>query len=203
MPRIVPGDTAWLLAAAALVMFMTPGLALFYGGLVRAKNVLGIVMQSFVALAVVSVLWVLVGYTLAFGPDRGLVVGGLDFLGLNGVGAAPSPLAPTVPASAFMAFQLMFAIITPALITGAFAERMKFSGYLLFLGLWSVLVYAPLAHWVWGGGSSERTGSERSTSLVGRWCTSTRAWPRWRSSCTWASGWATDRGHSSPTTCRW
>jgi Amt family ammonium transporter len=150
--RVVPGDTAWLLAAAALVMFMTPGLALFYGGLVRAKNVLGIVMQSFVALAVVSVLWVLVGYTLAFGPDRGLVVGGLDFLGLNGVGAAPSPLAPTVPASAFMAFQLMFAIITPALITGAFAERMKFSGYLLFLGLWSVLVYAPLAHWVWGGG---------------------------------------------------
>jgi Amt family ammonium transporter len=140
------------LAAAALVMFMTPGLALFYGGLVRAKNVLGIVMQSFVALAVVSVLWVLVGYTLAFGPDRGLVVGGLDFLGLNGVGAAPSPLAPTVPASTFMAFQLMFAIITPALITGAFAERMKFSGYLLFLGLWSVLVYAPLAHWVWGGG---------------------------------------------------
>jgi Amt family ammonium transporter len=150
--KVVPGDTAWLLAAAALVMFMTPGLALFYGGLVRAKNVLGIVMQSFVALAVVSVLWVLVGYTLAFGPDRGLVVGGLDFLGLSGVGAAPSPLAPTVPASAFMAFQLMFAVITPALITGAFAERMRFSGYLLFLGLWSVLVYAPLAHWVWGGG---------------------------------------------------
>jgi len=152
VPKVVPGDTAWLLAAAALVMFMTPGLALFYGGLVRAKNVLGIVMQSFVALALVSVLWVLVGYTLAFGPDRGLVVGGLDFLGLNGVGAAPTPLAPTVPASAFMAFQLMFAIITPALITGAFAERMKFSGYLLFLGLWSVLVYAPLVHWVWGGG---------------------------------------------------
>ena len=152
MPKVVPGDTAWLLAAAALVMFMTPGLALFYGGLVRAKNVLGIVMQSFVALALVSVLWVLVGYTLAFGPDRGLVVGGLNFLGLKGVGAAPSALAPTVPACAFMAFQLMFAIITPALITGAFAERMKFSGYLLFLGLWSVLVYAPLAHWVWGGG---------------------------------------------------
>jgi Amt family ammonium transporter len=152
VPKVVPGDTAWLLAAAALVMFMTPGLALFYGGLVRAKNVLGIVMQSFVALAVVSVLWVLVGYTLAFGPDRGLAIGGLDFLGLKGVGAAPSALAPTVPASAFMAFQLMFAIITPALITGAFAERMKFAGYLLFLGLWSVLVYAPLAHWVWGGG---------------------------------------------------
>ncbi|HYU93278.1 MAG TPA: ammonia channel protein, partial [Actinomycetota bacterium] len=106
MPKVVPGDTAWLLAAAALVMFMTPGLALFYGGLVRAKNVLGIVMQSFVALALVSVLWVLVGYTLAFGPDRGLAIGGLDFLGLKGVGAAPSALAPTVPASAFMAFQL-------------------------------------------------------------------------------------------------
>jgi len=152
VPKVVPGDTAWLLASAALVMFMTPGLALFYGGLVRAKNVLGIVMQSFVALAVVSVVWVLVGYTLAFGPDRGLVIGGLDFLGLKDVGATPSALAPTVPASAFMAFQLMFAIITPALITGAFAERMKFSGYLIFLGLWSVLVYAPLAHWVWGGG---------------------------------------------------
>ena len=146
------GDTAWVLASAALVMFMTPGLALFYGGLVRAKNVLGIVMQSFVALALVSVLWVVVGYTIAFGPDRGMVIGGLDFLGLRGVGAEPSALAPTVPASAFMAFQMMFAIITPALITGAFAERMKFSGYLMFLGLWSVLVYAPLAHWVWGGG---------------------------------------------------
>ncbi len=152
VPKIDSGDTAWVLASAALVMFMTPGLALFYGGLVRAKNVLGVVMQSFAALALVTVLWVLVGYSLAFGPGGGPLTGGLGAFGLHGVGSAPSVYAPSVPATAFMSFQLMFAIITPALITGAFAERMKFSGYLLFLGLWSVLVYAPLAHWVWGGG---------------------------------------------------
>jgi ammonium transporter, Amt family len=152
MPKIDAGDTAWLLASAALVMFMTPGLALFYGGLVRAKNVLATVMQSFIALALVSIVWMLVGYTLAFGPDVGHVIGSLKFAGLHGVGADPTALAPTVPAEAFMAFQLMFAIITPALITGAFAERMKFSGYLLFIALWSVLVYSPVAHWVWGGG---------------------------------------------------
>lgn len=152
MPQLDTGDTAWLLISTALVMFMTPGLALFYGGLVRAKNVLGTVMQSFIALGVVSVLWVLVGYSLAFGPDAGRVIGGLDLLGLQGVGQDPSALAPTVPASAFMAFQLMFAVITPALITGAFAERMRFGGYLLFLVLWSIFVYAPVAHWVWGGG---------------------------------------------------
>jgi Amt family ammonium transporter len=152
MPKVDPGDTAWVLASAALVMFMTPGLALFYGGLVRAKNVLGIVMQSFVALAVVTVVWVVAGYSLAFGPDHAGLIGGLDHVGLRGVGTLPSAFAPTVPASAFMAFQLMFAVITPALITGAFAERMRFGGYLLFLTLWSLLVYAPLAHWVWGGG---------------------------------------------------
>jgi Amt family ammonium transporter len=146
------GDTAWVLASAALVMFMTPGLAFFYGGLVRAKNVLGTIMQSFIALALVTVLWVLVGYTLAFGPDKAGIIGGLDFIGLRHVGAAPSAYAPTVPATAFMVFQLMFAIITPALIAGAFAERMKFSGYLLFIGLWSIFVYAPIAHWQWGGG---------------------------------------------------
>ncbi|HEX9890965.1 MAG TPA: ammonium transporter [Actinomycetota bacterium] len=147
------GDTAWVLASAALVMFMTPGLALFYGGLVRTKNVLGTIMQSFIALGVVSVLWVLVGYTLAFGPDRGGVIGGLTFWGLRGVAGAPSEVyATTVPHAAFSMYQLMFAIITPALITGAVAERMRFSGYVLFLGLWSLLVYAPLAHWVWGGG---------------------------------------------------
>ena len=146
------GDTAWLLASAALVMFMTPGLAFFYGGLVRAKNVLGTVMQSFIALGLVSVLWALIGYTLAFGPDKGGIIGGLDFMGLNHVGGAPSAYAPTVPSSAFMVFQMMFAIITPALIAGAFAERMKFSGYLMFIGLWSILVYAPVAHWEWGGG---------------------------------------------------
>jgi len=152
MPKVSAGDTAWLLAAAALVMFMTPGLAFFYGGLVRAKNVLGTIMQSFVALGLVTILWVVLGYTLAFGPDRGGVIGGLNFAGLAGVGGTPNDFAPTVPATAYMAFQLMFAIITPALIAGAFAERMKFSGYLLFIGLWSILVYAPIAHWQWGGG---------------------------------------------------
>ncbi|HEY2804038.1 MAG TPA: ammonium transporter [Actinomycetota bacterium] len=146
------GDTAWLLASAALVMFMTPGLAFFYGGLVRAKNVVGTMMQSFIALALVTVLWVLIGYTLAFGPDKAGLIGGLDFVGLRNVGAAPSAYAPTVPATTFMVFQLMFAIITPALIAGAFAERMKFSAYLMLIGLWSILVYAPVAHWEWGGG---------------------------------------------------
>ena len=152
MPQIDTGDTAWVLISAALVMFMTPGLGLFYGGLVRAKNVLATVMQSFVALALVTVLWSVIGYTLAFGSDAGMLIGGMEFLGLAGVGAEPNPLAPTVPSAAFMAFQMMFAVITPALITGAFAERMRFSGYLLLVGLWSLLVYAPVAHWVWGGG---------------------------------------------------
>lgn len=146
------GDTAWLLVCAALVMFMTPGLALFYGGLVRTRNVLGTIMHSFVALGVVTVLWVLIGYTLAFGSDRGLLIGGLEFAGLAGVGMDPSEAAPTVPHLAFMVFQMMFAIITPALIAGAFAERIKFSGYVLFIALWAILVYSPVAHWVWGGG---------------------------------------------------
>jgi Amt family ammonium transporter len=133
-------------------MFMTPGLAFFYGGLVRSKNVVGTIMQSFIALGLVTVLWALVGYSLAFGPDKAGLIGGLDFLGLGGVGAAPSAYAPTVPATSFMVFQMMFAVITPALIAGAFAERMRFSGYLMFVGLWSILVYAPVTHWVWGGG---------------------------------------------------
>src|SRR5438128_3818810 len=128
-----------MLASAALVMFMTPGLAFFYGGLVRAKNVLGTVMQSFLALGLVTVLWALVGYTLAFGPDKGGLIGSLRFAGLAGVGAKPSVYAPTVPATTYMVFQLMFAVITPALIAGAFAERMKFSGYLVFIGLWSLV----------------------------------------------------------------
>ena len=146
------GDTAWLLVAAALVMFMTPGLAFFYGGLVRAKNVVGTIMQSFIALGLVSILWVVVGYTLAFGPDKAGLIGGLTYFGLHGVGAEPSTYAPTVPATTFMVYQMMFAIITPALIAGAFAERMKFSAYVMFIGLWSILVYAPVAHWEWGGG---------------------------------------------------
>ncbi len=146
------GDTAWLLISTALVMLMTPGLALFYGGMVRAKNILGTVMQSFVALGIVSIIWFLYGYSLAFGPDKGLLIGGLDYLGLKGVGMDPGPFCATVPHLAFMAFQCMFAVITPALITGAFAERFKFSTYLVFLVLWLTLVYCPLAHWVWGGG---------------------------------------------------
>jgi Amt family ammonium transporter len=146
------GDTAWVLGAAALVLFMTPGLALFYGGLVRSKNVLGTMMQSFAAIAIVSVVWVLAGFTLAFGPDAGGLVGSLAHLGFRGVGAQPHALAPTVPATAFASFQLMFAVITPALIAGAFAERVRFAGYVLFVAVWSLVVYAPLAHWVWGGG---------------------------------------------------
>jgi Amt family ammonium transporter len=160
MPEIDAGDTAWLLTSTALVMFMTPGLALFYGGLVRAKNVLGTIMQSFAALGVVSVLWVLIGYTLSFGHSIGGVIGGLDFMGFRGVGQAPSAAyATSTPHIAFATYQMMFAVITPALITGAVAERMRFSATVLFLGLWSVLVYAPLAHWVWGGGWLGRLGA--------------------------------------------
>ena len=155
MPEINSGDTAWLLMATALVMFMTPGLALFYGGLVRTKNVLGTIMQSFIALGVVTVLWMLIGYTLAFGPDTGSgIIGGLDFLWFEGVGQAPSELgyAPTTPHNVFAMYQMMFAIITPALISGAIAERIKFGGYVLFISLWSLLIYAPVAHWVFADG---------------------------------------------------
>ena len=134
-------------------MFMTPGLALFYGGMTRSKNVLGTIMQSFIALAVITIVWVLWGYTLSFGTDIGGLVGGFDYFGLGGVGMAPHPdMANTIPHLAFMMFQCMFAIITPALITGAFAGRMKFSAFLIFIVLWSTLVYSPLCHWVWGGG---------------------------------------------------
>jgi Amt family ammonium transporter len=149
------GDTAWLLVSTALVMVMLPGLALFYGGLVRRKNVLSTIMHSFFGLALVSVLWVLVGFTLAFGPDvNGLgLIGGLDFLGFVNVGLEPNPAyAPTIPFVLFAAFQLMFAAITPALITGAFAERKRFRAYVIFTALWSILIYSPLAHWVWAPG---------------------------------------------------
>jgi ammonium transporter, Amt family len=151
-PEINGGDTAWLLVATALVMVMLPGLALFYGGLVRRKNVLSTIMHSFFGLALVSVVWVLVGFSIAFGTDVngwGLI-GGVDFLGFMGVGAAPSATyATTIPFVLFAGFQLMFAAITPALITGAFAERKRFGAFVLFTILWSVLVYSPLAHWVW------------------------------------------------------
>jgi Amt family ammonium transporter len=147
------GDNAWMLVSTALVLMMTgPGLALFYGGLVRKKNVLGTMMQSFVLMAVVTVLWVLFGYSLAFG-EGSRFIGGLQYLGLNNVGAAPNAdYAATIPQQTFMLFQLMFAIITPALITGAFAERMKFSAMLLFTSLWLLIVYLPMAHMVWGKG---------------------------------------------------
>ena len=145
--RIDTGDTAWILVSTALVMLMTPGLALFYGGMVRGKNVLGTIMQSFVAIAIVSVQWILIGYSLSFGPDIGGIIGSLDWIGLNGVGLAPNTdYAPTVPHLAFMIYQAMFAVITPALITGAFAERMKFSAFFIFTLLWSTLVYDPVAH---------------------------------------------------------
>ena len=146
-------DNAWMLTSAALVLMMTgPGLALFYGGLVRKKNVLGTMMQSFALMAVVTVLWGLFSYSLCFGPGNS-VIGGFQNLFLRGVGAAPdSDYAATIPAQTFMVYQLMFAIITPALIAGAFAERMKFSAMLLFTVLWSVIVYAPMAHMVWGKG---------------------------------------------------
>lgn len=147
------GDTAWVLISAALVLLMTPAVGLFYGGMVRGKNVLSVMTQSFVIAAIVSIIWVLVGYSIAFSPDTGAgLAGGLQWAGLGGVGAAPSAYAPTIPHSIFMAFQMMFAIITPALIIGAFSDRMKFSALILFVILWSVFVYAPLAHWVWGEG---------------------------------------------------
>jgi Amt family ammonium transporter len=148
------GDTAWILTATALVMLMTPGLALFYGGLVRRKNVLSILMQCMFILALVSVTWVLVGYTLAFGKDfNGWgIIGNLDNVGLKGIGSDPGPYAKTIPSAAFALFQMMFAIITPALIIGAFAERKRFKAFVLFALLWSLLVYSPICHWVWGDG---------------------------------------------------
>jgi Amt family ammonium transporter len=156
--KVDTGDTAWLLSSSALVLLMTPGLALFYGGMVRRKNVLGTMLQSFILVALVSVQWGLIGYSLAF--HEGGFWGGSGWKFLGGVGSIPDPYgyAGTVPHQAFMAFQLMFAIITPALITGAFAERMKFSSMLLFMLMWTTLVYDPLAHWVWGKGGWLRFG---------------------------------------------
>jgi len=150
---ISSGDTAWILVSAALVMLMTPGVALFYGGMVRRKNLLSTMMMSFVALALVSVLWVLYSYSLGFGPDRFGFIGGLDWALLVGVGQEPSSVyATTVPHLAFMVFQAMFAIITVALVTGAVVERIKFSALLVFSALWLTFVYSPVAHWVWGDG---------------------------------------------------
>ncbi len=153
MDKINSGDTAWILASAALVMLMTPALGFFYGGLVRRKNVLATIMHSFFILCLISVQWVLWGYSLAFGPDNGGLIGGLDWVALKGVGQEPNPdYAATVPAQAFMVFQMMFAVITPALITGAFAERKRFKAFVVFTLLWATFVYDPVAHWVWGTG---------------------------------------------------
>src|SRR5512137_1364091 len=148
------GDTAWVLTSSALVLLMTmPGLAFFYGGLVRRKNVLSVLMQCFIILCVISLQWILYGYSLTFGPDIGGFIGNLDWVGLKGVGGAPNAdYAATIPHSTFMIFQAMFAVITPALIIGTYAERMKFSAFLIFTILWATFVYDPLGHWVWGTG---------------------------------------------------
>ncbi|MDD4312614.1 MAG: ammonium transporter [Eubacteriales bacterium] len=152
-------DTAFVLICAAMVCFMTPGLAFFYGGLVRRKNMLTIMMQSFIAMGVVAIIWFICGFSLAFGTDVKGVIGNLQYAFLNGVGMEPNAVyAGTIPFAAFFLFQLMFAIITPALITGAFADRMPFKSYLIFLSLWSLLVYVPSAHWVWGGGFLQQLG---------------------------------------------
>ncbi len=153
MTGINSGDTAFVLVSAALVLLMTPGLALFYGGMVRKKNVLGTIMQSFFMIALITLEWIYLGYTMSFGPDVSGIIGNLSWLGLKGVGAAPNPnYAPTIPHSVFMIYQCMFAVITPALITGAFAERVRFAPFLIFSLLWAILVYNPVCHWIWGAG---------------------------------------------------
>ncbi|MFZ5425826.1 MAG: ammonium transporter [Thermodesulfobacteriota bacterium] len=150
---IQAGDTAFILVSAAMVLLMTPGLALFYGGMVRRKNVLGTLMQSFIMISLISIEWVYLGYSMSFGPDVAGIVGDLSWAGLGGVGAAPNAdYAPAIPHVVFMIFQCMFAVITPALITGAFAERVKFTSFVVFSVAWAVLVYNPVCHWVWGNG---------------------------------------------------
>ncbi len=157
VPKVDTGDTSWVLISAALVMLMTPGLAFFYGGLVRRKNILSVLMQCLMILCLISLQWVLFGYSLAFGPDKGSLIGGLDWAFLKNVGLTPNAdYAGTIPHQIFMMFQMMFAVITPALILGAFAERMKFSAFCIFILLWATLVYDPVAHWVWGVGGFMR-----------------------------------------------
>ena len=158
MDAINGADTAWIMVSAALVMLMTPALGFFYGGLVRQKNALSTIMHSFFMLAFVSVLWAIIGYSLAFGPSMGGFIGGLSYIGLSGVGLEPNTdYAATIPHQAFMIYQMMFAVITPALISGAFAERKRFKAFIIFSGLWLLLVYAPVAHWVWAVGGWIRT----------------------------------------------
>ena len=153
------GATAWILAATALVMLMTPGVGFFYGGLVRRKNFISMIMLSFVAFALVSIQWVLIGYSLAFGPDIGGFIGDLSYVGLNGVGMDPGPYSPLIPGLLFMIFQLVFATVTMAIITSGIAERVKFSSYIIFALIWTTIVYDPLAHWVWGGGWAAQFGA--------------------------------------------
>jgi Amt family ammonium transporter len=155
--NIDPAATGLVLVSAALVMVMTPGLAFFYGGLVRRKNVLSIMMQSFISMGIVTAIWVFGGFSLAFGKDVGGLIGDLRYFALNGVGFAPL-VGQKIPMLAFFVFQEMFAIITPALITGAFADRVNFKSYLIFLIFWSILIYIPLVHWVWGGGFLAKLG---------------------------------------------
>lgn len=152
------GDTAWVLISAAMVFIMTPGLAFFYGGMVRSKNVLTTIMQSFFIVAMISVEWVIIGYTMTFGGDINGFIGNLDKLGLSGIGLQVLE-GTSIPELAFVAFQCMFAVITPALITGAFAERMKFAAFAVFILLWAILIYNPMAHWVWGGGFLAELGA--------------------------------------------
>ncbi len=160
MQNINSGDTAFVLISAALVCLMTPGLAFFYGGLVRKKNVLAIMMQSFISMGIVTAIWFFGGFSLAFGPDIKGIIGDIThFFALNNVGVAPNPsYGATIPFITFFSYQQMFAIITPALITGAFADRVNFKSYLKFLILWSIIVYAPLCHWIWGGGFLQQWG---------------------------------------------
>lgn len=159
MSNINAGDTAFIIVCAALVCLMTPGLAFFYGGLVRKKNVLTIMMQSFISMGIVTAIWVFGGFSLAFGKDIGGIIGNLQYFGLRGVGMIPNPTyGHTIPFITFFSYQEMFAIITPALITGAFADRINFKSYLKFLVLWSIFIYIPLCHWIWGGGFLAKLG---------------------------------------------
>jgi Amt family ammonium transporter len=159
MDALNSGDISWMLTSSALVLIMTPGLAFFYGGLVKRKNTINMIMSSVFIMGLASILWVLFGFTMSFSGDVGGIIGNFNWFGLNGVDAAPGPYAPSIPNLLFAIFQMMFAIITPALITGAVAERMKFSSLFIFIGIWSVIVYYPLAHMVWGGGLLMKLGA--------------------------------------------
>lgn len=159
MNALNSGDISWMLTSSAMVLLMTPGLAFFYGGLVKRKNAINTIMSSVFIMGLASILWVLIGFSLSFSGDIGGIIGNLNWFGLSGVGAAPGPYAPTIPNLCFAIFQMMFAIITPALITGAIAERMRFSALFIFVGIWSVIVYYPMAHMVWGGGFLQQLGA--------------------------------------------